>query len=111
METKKYIYPTFNHVFVVPFEKNPYMQEESEDGFIFNDEYTDNERSGEREKLSYGVVCGEVIAVGPECTNVKEGDHVMYNAQAPVPVPYLRKGIYCLSERYIDVVLTDEERK
>jgi hypothetical protein len=46
------------------------------------------------------IICAEVIAIGPECKNVKVGEDV-YCRNIPAPIPFDNRGYYAITEQNI----------
>lgn len=95
---KTELMPVEKNVIIIPYDENPYMTNETEDGFLTTDGTFLNEDSGELDKMKQDFLCGHVIEVGPKCDFVKEGDDVIYYAGAARPVPFLDKGFFLVSE-------------
>jgi co-chaperonin GroES (HSP10) len=104
---KKEIMPLYNNVILRPYDKNPYVEEKTDLGLVYNDDNFDNDDSGEHEKNEIIVGCAEVFEVGPECKYLKVGDDVYYNTFSARPVPFQRQGFLLCNELNIIAVMND----
>lgn len=107
MEIKTQIAPLCNRIFILPYEENPYMQKESEEGFIYNDSTFDNPDTGEKDEMDQTIQCGRVVAVGNECKFIEEGDDVLFNIHTLTPIPFMRQGFFMTTETSILAVMND----
>lgn len=98
------IVPCNTNVIVKFYEENPYRYiETTENGLILGIEskvHKSND-SGETEENQPGIVCAQVIAVGPECKNVKVGEDVFISTFTSAPVPFRNKGYRAITEQNI----------
>lgn len=99
----KTIKPCNATVIVKPYDENPYRPIVSKAGLIIGgyEGTFKNPDSGEQDTLDRGIWCCKVIAVGPKCENVKEGDDVYVNFRVVVPLPFGDYGYYSISETNI----------
>ncbi|MBO7211677.1 MAG: hypothetical protein J6V44_11835 [Methanobrevibacter sp.] len=99
------IMPVNTGVLLHFYDENPYRTiETTETGLIVGIESTKKYRSnetGEIESNEEMVSCAKVIAVGPECKNVKVGEDVYCMRFRAIPVPFRKKGYYIMSEQNI----------
>lgn len=99
------IVPVNTGVLLQFYDENPYrMIETTETGLIVGIESTKRYKSnetGEIESNEEMVSCAKVIAVGPECKNVKVGEDVYCMRFRAIPVPFRKKGYYIMSEQNI----------
>lgn len=91
-------------VILKPYDRNPYRSiKTTASGIIYgldgNELYLSHE-TGEMEEARLEVVCAEVIAVGPDCKNVKVGEDI-YCRNIITPVPFDNRGYYAISEQNI----------
>ena len=105
---KKQIKPLYSNLLVLPYEKNPYLDYETKEGFIINDEKFDNPDTGEVDMLFQEVVCGKVIEVGPWCKYTKVGDDIFFNIRTTKPVPFNRDGFILCNEQSVMAVMADD---
>lgn len=99
------IIPCNTSVLIKFYDKNPYRAiEKTQSGLIVGMEstkmYKSNE-TGEMEKNEEVVSCAKVIAVGPKCQNIEEGDDVFAIRHIATPVPFRKKGLFMISEQNI----------
>lgn len=97
--------PGYDGVLVTLYDENPYRYvEKTESGLIIGIEsdkkYKSNE-TGETEENDEFIVCGHVIAVGPEVQHVKVGEDVYLVKHIAKPIPFRKKGYYIINERNI----------
>lgn len=97
--------PGMDGVLVKPYEQNPYRWvERTSSGLILGMEsdkkYKSNE-TGEMEENDEYIVCGKVIAIGPETQHVKVGEDVYFPKHIAVVLPFRRMGYYIINERNI----------
>lgn len=103
----KHIVPTAGRVVVLPYEKNPYRVplQETTSGLIIGDFETSatykSQETGEIEAAEKGIWCCKVIAIGPECKSVLEGEDVYINMTVARPLPFGGKGYWTISENNI----------
>lgn len=98
--------PWGNRVLILPYPENPYRKIVTESG-IFVD-YSGgffNPESGEQDTLAPGVICAQVIEVGPDCIYVQPGDDVFVQKNTTYPVPFMSMGYIQTSEPQILNVL------
>jgi co-chaperonin GroES (HSP10) len=105
---KKEIMPLFNNVILRPYSENPYVENVTKSGLIYNDGEFENEDSGETEKLDLRIACAQVIEVGPECKYCKVGDDVYFNTFSSKPVPFQRQGFFLCNELNILSIMNDD---
>ena len=95
------------------YDENPYRTiETTETGLIIGIESTKKYHSnetGELESNTEMVSCAKVIAIGPECKNVKVGEDVYCMRFRAIPVPFRKKGYYIMSEQNITCRVTKIE--
>lgn len=96
-------------VIIKPYDENPYRKIETTDsGLIIGIESTKRYKSnetGEYEDNEQLICCGQVIAVGNECKNVKVGDDVYFPKHISTPIPFRKKGYYEISEQNIYCII------
>lgn len=97
--------PCNANVLISPYEKNPYRQMiTTASGIIVGAEssktYKSNE-TGEIEQNVDVIHCGKVIAHGPDCKNVEDGDDVFYTTYSMTPVPFRKKGYVMVGENLL----------
>lgn len=95
--------PCGRRVIFLPYEDNPYKAVETDkSGVIFGIESTKHYKStdsGEMEDNMMAVICAKVIAVGPDCKYVSEGDDIfVVKSVGSMPVPFRKKGYYIIDE-------------
>ncbi len=96
------VIPVNNNVLIQPYIQNPYRYiETTASGLIVGVEsshtYKSNE-TGEIEQNDQVIRTGKVIAVGPDCKNVKVGDDVFYTTYSMTPIPFRKKGYVIVGE-------------
>ena len=96
------IVPCNASVLILPYEKNPYREvTTTESGIIVGIEssktYKSNE-TGEIEQNNDVIRVGKVIAHGPACQNVEDGDDVFFTTYSMTPVPFRKKGYVIVGE-------------
>ena len=104
--------PCGRRVIFLPYDVNPYRAVETDDsGVIFGIESTKHYKSndtGEMEDNTEMVICAKVIAVGPDCKYVKEGDDIfVVKLAGGTPVPFRKKGYYVIDEMNVLCKMTE----
>lgn len=88
-------------VIFTKYPRNPYRKYKSSTGLILDvDSYHMNE-SGEMEQDDLGVICCNVVSVGPECKYIKEGDDIYVRNVGLAPVPFDFRGYWAVSEQNV----------
>lgn len=105
---KNEIMPLFNNIMILPYKENPYKITETEEGLTLTDGEFENPDSGEIDQKDYYVECGHVIAAGPECKYIKEGDDIFYDIRTIRPVPFLGKGFFHMNEQGVLTVMNND---
>lgn len=97
--------PINTNVIVKFYDENPYRAvEKTASGLIVGLESTKKYKSnetGEMETNDEVVACAKVIAVGPECKQVRVGDDVFVTKIHCTPVPFRKKGYYMRTEQNV----------
>lgn len=102
------ILPLGSRIILLPYVKNPYRKVVSEGGILIDyDGSFVNPDTGEKDKLPQGIVCGQVIEVGPECKWVKPGDDIYYDSRTTLPIPFYSQGYHTLAEQQVLCVLNE----
>ena len=97
----KKIQATGYTVIFTKYPRNPYRKYKSSTGLILDvDSYHINE-AGEMEQDDLGVICCNVVSVGPECKYVKEGDDIYVRNVGLAPVPFDFRGYWAVSEQNV----------
>lgn len=97
----KKIQATGYTVIFTKYPRNPYRKYKSSTGLILDvDSYHMNE-AGEMEQDDLGVICCNVVSVGPECKYVKEGDDIYVRNVGLAPVPFDFRGYWAVSEQNV----------
>lgn len=98
------IVPCNTNVILKFYEENPYRKiETSESGLLLGVEakiHKSNE-TGEIESNQPCIVCAKVIAVGPDCRNVKVGEDVYVSTFTAAPIPFRNKNYKAVTEQNI----------
>ena len=97
--------PGMDGILVTLYETNPYRRiERTSSGLIVGIEsdkkYKSNE-TGEMEENDEYIVCGHVVAVGPEAKYVKPGEDVYFPKHIALVLPFRKMGYYIINERNI----------
>ena len=98
------IVPCNTNVILKFYDENPYRYiETTENGLILGIESKTHKStdSGEIETNEPGVVCAKVIAVGPDCRNVKVGEDVYVSTFTSAPIPFRNKNYRAVTEQNI----------
>lgn len=99
---KSKLLPCGMRVIFKPYPDNPYKNlETTESGVIFGAESSKryvSDDSGEMEENETAILCAKVIAVGPDCKYVHEGDDIFVVSYLAQPVPYRHMGYKCIDE-------------
>lgn len=99
------IIPCNTGVLIKFYDKNPYRAiEKTQSGLIVGMESTKMYKSNETGEMEFNdevVSCAKVIAVGPKCQNVEEGDDVYVVRHIATPLPYKKAGLFVISEQNI----------
>lgn len=99
------ILPHHNRVFILPYPSNPYRKVISNNGILLPDGDFFNPDKGEFDKLEQNTVCGKIMEVGKNCTDVKVGDDVYYDKRTTWPIPFLGLGYISTSEPQLLAIL------
>jgi co-chaperonin GroES (HSP10) len=105
---KNEIMPLFNNIMILPYEENPYRIKETKEGLTLTDGTFENPDTGELDEKDFYIECGHVIAVGPECKYIHEGDDVFYDCRTIRPVPFLNKGFLHMNEQGVVAVMNND---
>ena len=103
----KHLEPCGYTVIFEKYKKNPYRQyRKSASGLILDTgldahEMFRNPDSGEMEMSQLGIVCAKVVAIGPECKYVKEGEDIYLRDVGCAPVPFGGLEYWAISEQNI----------
>lgn len=94
------------------YDENPYRQIETTSagvilGINSTKKYKSNE-TGEMEDSEEYIACAKVIATGPDCRYVKEGDDVFAVKHIATPLPYRNRGYYVITEQNIICKIENE---
>lgn len=99
------IVPCNASVLILPYEKNPYREvTTTESGIIIGIESSKTYKSsetGEIEQNNDVIRVGKVIAHGPACQNVEDGDDVFFTTYSMTPVPFRKKGYVMVGENLL----------
>lgn len=99
------IIPCNTGVLIKFYDKNPYRAiEKTQSGLIVGIESTKMYKSNETGEMEFNdevVSCAKVLAVGPKCQNVEEGDDVFVIRHIATPCPYRKLGLFIISEQNI----------
>lgn len=99
------IIPCNTGVLIKFYDKNPYRAiEKTQSGLIVGMESTKMYKSNETGEMEFNdevVSCAKVLAVGPKCQNVEEGDDVFVIRHIATPCPYRKLGLFIISEQNI----------
>ena len=103
------IIPCNTGVLIKFYDKNPYRAiEKTQSGLIVGMESTKMYKSNETGEMEFNdevVSCAKVIAVGPKCQNVSEGDDVYVIRHIATPVPFRKMQFYIINEQNIMCML------
>lgn len=106
--------PVNSGVLLKFYEDNPYKSiEKTSSGLIVGVESTQKYKSnetGEMEENTQVIICAKVIAVGPECKNVKVGEDVYVIKHFCNPIPFRKLGYYMLAEQNIMCRVASREK-
>lgn len=106
------ILPINNNLIVQPFAENPFQTiKATSSGFIYDlggkaPEYKSNE-TGEIKEEEQFIKVANVVAVGPTCTYIKEGDIIMYTKPSQVPLPFFKEGFHVVPEGRVMAVINE----
>jgi len=107
------IIPVNTGVLLHFYDENPYRRiETTNSGLIIGIESTKTYKSdetGELETNDEAICCAKVIAVGPECKNVKVGEDVYCVKFRALPIPFRKQGYYIISEQNITCRIVKKE--
>lgn len=98
------IVPCNSNVIIQIYNDNPYRKiETTEAGLLLGTESKTHKskETGEQETNMPIIVCAKVIAIGPDCKNVKVGEDVFVSTFTIVPVPYMNTGYRAVTEQNI----------
>lgn len=104
------IMPVGAYILVKPYAKNPYQKIEVTGTGLIIPEYDGafkNPDSGEEDKEVNLSVVATVIAVGPMCKYIKDGDDIYYRRASGIPVPFFRQGFEVIAESQLQVVINE----
>jgi len=92
-------------VIFTKYDRNPYRPY-YKSGLLLSPDFEGHEfyrssETGEMERSEQGVICCHVIAVGPECKYLKEGDDIYIRNVGLAPVPFAGKGYWAVSEQNV----------
>ena len=108
----KTLKPCNTNVIIKFYDENPYKYiETTENGLILGIESKTHrsQETGEIEEHQPGVLWAKVIAIGPSCRNVKEGEDVLVNTYTAVPIPYKNEGYKGITEQNIICRMTEND--
>lgn len=101
------IQPNGYTVIFTKYERNPYRKSsKSKSGIILDTgydahEYEFSHETGQMERNDLGVICCNVVAVGPECKYVKPGEDIYLRNVGIAPVPFDGRDYWAISEQNI----------
>ena len=104
-------------VIFTKYPRNPYrVYYKSNSGLITNigsegNQFYRSMETGEIEEAELGVICCNVVSVGPECKYVKEGDDIYLRNVGLAPVPFAGKGYWAVSEQNVICRVVPEDFK
>lgn len=99
--------PVGPRIIVQPYPNNPYRKIMEGSIIVDYGETFKNPDSGEYDKLAAGVICAQVIEVGPECKWIKPGDDVFCQNGVMVPVPFFSSGYKTLAEQQVLAIVSE----
>ena len=99
-------------VIFTKYDKNPYRPY-YKSGLLISSGFEGHEfyrsaETGEMERSEQGVICCNVIAVGPECKYLKPGDDIYIRNVGLAPVPFSDKGYWAVSEQNVICKVTEK---
>lgn len=103
----KHVQPNGYTVIFTKYERNPYRQSaRSASGLILDTGYDSHEyefshETGQMERNDLGIICCNVVAVGPECKYVKPGEDIYLRNVGIAPVPFGGRDYWAISEQNI----------
>lgn len=107
------IVPCNTGVLIQFYDQNPYRAiEKTKGGLIVGMESTKMYKSNETGEMEFNdevVSCAKVLAVGPKCQNVEEGEDVYLIRHVATPIPYRKMGLYVISEQNIICRIKEKE--
>ena len=110
---KTKIVPCNTNVIIEFYEENPYRaMQTTENGLIVGVESTHRFKSnetGEMEDSEEYIACAKVIAVGPDCKNVKVGDDIFAAKHLGTVIPYKKLGYRAINEQNIICIIKNDE--
>lgn len=99
------ILPIYSNVVLEFYDDNPYrMLETTESGVLLGIDSTKKYKSnetGEMEEAVDFIACAKVIAVGPDCKYIKEGEDVFAVKGIANKLPYRNQPYYVINESNI----------
>lgn len=101
------VQPNGYTVIFTKYERNPYRKStKSKSGIILDTgydahEYEFSHETGQMERNDLGVICCNVVAVGPECKYVKPGEDIYLRNVGIAPVPFNGRDYWAISEQNI----------
>lgn len=103
----KHVQPNGYTVIFTKYERNPYRKSsKSKSGLILDTgydahEYEFSHETGQMERNDLGIICCNVVAVGPECKYVKPGEDIYLRNVGIAPVPFGGQDYWAISEQNI----------
>lgn len=105
------IIPTDNHLLVIPYDDDPYLNEDN-GGIVLTDNSTFvNPDSGKEDKQEKYMAIGKVVAVGDLCKTVEVGDDIYYPSRVQLPIPFKWLGMYVIQENHVYCVIKKENNE
>lgn len=99
------ILPVNTLVLIKFYEDEPYKAiETTSNGLIIGIESTHKYKSNETGEMEEDIqitACAKVLAVGPECKNVKVGEDIFVPKSFCKPIPFRKKGFYLIAEQSV----------
>lgn len=111
--SKKKIVANGYNVIFTKYERNPYRYKVKSNSLITTGiedyRYHRSDDTGELERDTLGIICCNVVAVGPECKYVKEGDDIYIRAVGLAPVPFDGQGYWAINEQNVICRIVDKD--